>query len=181
MNCWKSINLEKEYGRQWLKYISFLISLLTFITLYVPFSIIHGETNTNDSGIVYFIIALITLPILHTLSHMMPLIIAKKPVKMVFHKNRNRTPVLTYCTNAHISKTMSLLVAIAPTFFITLPGIMMSWLVVDYYVYTLILTSIHVGMTYVDFLYIHHIAKAPKKSFVENGNNGFDILLKESS
>src|SRR5699024_8819702 len=83
-------------------------------------------------------------------------------------------------TKSQLTKKVSLMVALAPTILITIPGIAASYMVADFYVYILLFTSVHIGISFIDFLYVVNIAKAPKKSFIENDRNGFDILIKAS-
>ncbi|WP_099157336.1 DUF3267 domain-containing protein [Virgibacillus ndiopensis] len=178
MNCWKSININKEFGLNRIYFISFLIGLTTFIFLYVPFSIIHDSTNVNESGIIPFTAAIIMLPVLHSFMHILPLIMMKKRTKLNYKLKSRIKPSFTYFPMAYLTKPVSLFVALAPTLFITLPGLIASYLFHDFYVYILLFTSIHIGFSFMDFLYAIHIIKAPKRAFIENGNGGFDILVK---
>ncbi|MBT2218216.1 DUF3267 domain-containing protein [Virgibacillus dakarensis] len=178
MNCWKSINFKKEFGLTRIYTISFLISLLTFIFLYVPLSIIHGTTSVNESGIILFGIAFILLPAIHSFMHILPLIMTNKRAKTSDKAKKVMLPNLMYYPKSYLSKQLSLMVALAPTLFITIPGIVASYLFVDYYVYILLFTAFHIGISFSDFLYVIHITKAPKKALIENENDGFTILVK---
>ncbi|WP_106498101.1 DUF3267 domain-containing protein [Lentibacillus sp. Marseille-P4043] len=178
MNCWKSINLKKEFGLTRIYFISFLISIMAFIFLYVPLSIIHGSTKVNEAGIIPFGIAFIMLPIIHSFMHILPLILTNKRTKMNIKSKKMLLPKLTYHPIAYLSKPLSLFVSLAPTLFITIPGIVASYFFVDYYVYILLFSAFHIGISFTDFLYVVHITKAPKKSFIENEHDGFVILVK---
>lgn len=178
MNCWKSVNLVKEFGYNRLFLVSFLIGLLTFIVLYVPASIIHGTSHVKESGFLPFVIALLLLPTLHSLTHILPLIIMNKRVKVIYKTKKWIVPVFSYNTKYHLTKKASLIVAIAPTIFLTVPSMTASYISKDYYVYYLLFTAVHIGISFLDLLYINHIIKAPKKAFIENRNDEFDILIK---
>lgn len=178
MNCWKSVNLVKEFGYNRLFLVSFLIGLLTFIILYVPISIIHGASHVKETGFLPFIIALLFLPTLHSLTHILPLIIMNKRVKIFYKTNRWIVPVFRYKTKYHLTKTASLIVALAPTIFITIPAMTASYILKDYYVYFLLFTATHIGISFLDLLYVRHIIKAPKRAFIDNRNDEFDILIK---
>lgn len=180
MNCWKSINLTKEFGLNRLYIISLLTGLLAFIFLYVPFSILHGDIHVNESGIVPLIIGLIMLPTIHSFMHILPLIMMNKRVKLIYKTKNKALPLFTYHTKAHVTKKASLVVALAPTALITVPGMVASYFFSGFYVYILLFISVHIGISFVDFLYVVYISKAPKRSFIENDNNGFDILIKAS-
>lgn len=178
MNCWKTINFEKEFGQNRIHLISFLISILTFIILFVPYSIIHGTTSVNKNGFIPFAIVFAMLPSIHSFMHILPLIITNKRKKINEKSKSILRPKLTYYPKSYLSKELSLIVALAPTLFITIPGIVASFLFAEYYVLILVLTSLNVGVSFTDFLYVFHITKAPKKSLIENENDGFAILVK---
>lgn len=178
MNCWKSVNIAKEFGYNRIFLISFLIGLLTFIILYVPISILHGASQVKESGFLPFAMALLLLPTIHSLTHILPLIMMNKRIKIICKKKRWITPVFNYNTRYHLTKKTSLIVALAPTIFITVPGIVASYIFKDFYVYFLLFTAVHIGISFMDILYVSHILKAPKKAFIENRNDEFDILIK---
>lgn len=180
MNCWKSINLVKEFGYHRLLFVSFLVSLLAFIVLFVPVSISHHGSHVKESGLLIFIAALLLLPAAHSLAHIFPLIIMNKQVKVVCKMKNRFLPVFNYYTKYLLTKRTSLFVALAPTLFITIPGILVSCFYADYYVYILLFTAVHIGASFLDILYVFHIIKAPKKAYIEYANTGFDILLKAS-
>ncbi|SFA81399.1 Putative zincin peptidase [Lentibacillus halodurans] len=177
MNCWQNINFNKEFGINRLYLQSFLIGLLMFILLYIPFSVKHGTTDLEESGIIPLMIALFLLPIIHSFMHILPLIIMNKRARLIYRRNAIWFPIINYYTKKHLSKKASLLAAIAPTLLITIPGIMAIYLFSEYYIYFLIFTSAHAAMTFTDFLYIIYISKAPKRSYIENSTNEITILV----
>src|SRR5699024_1756358 len=177
MNCWKIITFNKEYGIMRLLLQSFLTTLLTFIVLYVPISIKHGATDMDESGLVPFIIMVCCLSIMHIFMHILSLIIMNKRARLIYQRHTIFFPIINYYTKKQLTKKVSLLAASAPTLFITIPSVAAAYLYSEYYVYFLILTSAHAAMTFTDFLYIYYIAKAPKRSIIENRNNEMTILI----
>ncbi|MGJ9459326.1 DUF3267 domain-containing protein [Oceanobacillus sp. CF4.6] len=178
MNCWKSINISKEIGQNRLMLISIIIGVLAFVLLFVPISLLHGLTSINEAGIIPFIIALLLLPIIHAFMNMLPLIMMQKRIKIYFKSKVKWFP--SFHTEAHLSKLESLMVSLAPTLFITIPGLVASLVFPNDYVYILLFTCIHIGITSIDFLFVHHIIKAPKRAYIQNVHDGLDILLKEN-
>lgn len=178
MNCWKTINFNKEFGINRLYLLSFLTGLLSFIFLYVPFTVMHSTTNINEFGIFPLMLALLLLPLVHALLHILPLIMMNNRTKLIYSRKNKIFPIINYYTRKPVSKKVSLLAAFAPTIFITIPGIMATCLIAEYYVYFLLFTSVHIAMTFTDFLYIINISRAPKRSLIENNNNEFAILVK---
>lgn len=180
MNCWKSVHLEKEFGLSYLRAMSFIISITAFIFSYLILSIYHGSHYVKETGVFIFLAAILLLPFLHILTHILPLILLKKPVKFTFYKKNRLVPVCTYYTRTYLTKKVSILVALSPTFLVTLPLIGLSFYFVDYYVYILLIVSLHLGMSFTDFLYVRQLANAPSKALVDNGVGQFDVLLKEA-
>ncbi|GAA0447893.1 MAG: DUF3267 domain-containing protein [Bacillota bacterium] len=180
MNCWKSINLAKEFGKSRLYLVSFLTALLSFIFLYVPITLAQGTNEVNEQGIIPFLLLLVLLPTVHSCMHILPLILMNKRIKVIFKMKYNVFPVFYYYTKYHLTKKAYLLVALAPTILITIPGLVASYYFIDYSVYIIILTSANIGIAFIDLLYVAYLWKAPKRSLIENreDGNGFDILIR---
>ncbi|WP_026905664.1 DUF3267 domain-containing protein [Paucisalibacillus globulus] len=177
MNCWKSVNLDKQYGLKWINLISIFTALLSFIILNVPFSIFHQVNQVNDSGIILFLLAIILLPTLHSFMHILPLFLFKRRINLIILRKK-ALPVFTFYTDTHISKNAFIISALAPTLIITIPGLIATLVFPNIYIYFLLITSLNIGISFLDYLTIFHLIKAPKNAFIENGNEGFDILLK---
>ena len=177
MNCWKSVNLDKQYGLKWITLVSIFTALLSFIILNVPFSILHQVNQVNDSGIILFLVAIVLLPTLHSFMHILPLFLLKRRINLIILRKK-ALPVFTFYTDSHISKNSFIISALAPTILITIPGIIATLLFPSIYIFFLLITSLNIGMSFLDYLTILHLIKAPKNSFIENGDEGFDILLK---
>lgn len=178
MNCWKSYNFKKEIGLHRLYLISTLIGILAFIILYVPYSIIHDSIKVNEFGIIPLMIATFLLPAIHSFIHVFSLKILNKRAKIGMEHNFKWIPIFTYYTKTHVTKKVSLLSACAPTIFVTIPGLAACFIFAEFFVYILLFTSLHIGITFIDFWYIHHVIRAPRQSFIQKDKDGFDILLK---
>lgn|SRR5699024_4129696 len=176
MYCWKSINVHKDFGLSWLYMTSFLIILFSFSVLYIPLSIVHKTATIQEIGILYLLIALLFLPCIHSFMHILPLMVMHKHTSIAFGAKHKILPTVHYHTKKYLTKKEFLIVTLAPTVLITIPGIITSYLFADYYVYILLFTSVHIGVTFQDSLYLIHLTKAPKRSFIENGTAGIDIL-----
>ncbi|MFZ3577314.1 DUF3267 domain-containing protein [Virgibacillus sp. DJP39] len=181
MNCWKSINFTKEFGMNRLYFLSFLIGLLSFVFLFVPVSSIHGTAHVSETGIIPFLGLVILMPTIHSFMHILPLIMMNKRVKIYFNLKKSIVPTFKYPAKTFLSKPISLMAAFAPMLFLTIPGIIASLIFVDFYVYILLYTVIHIGSSFTDYLYILQIIKAPKRAYIENQKEGFAILVKAKS
>src|SRR5699024_8632957 len=83
MYCWKTININKDMVLSWLYITSFLVSLFIFSVMYIPFSIIHKMASIQEIGILYLFIALLFLPLIHSLMHVLPLIVTNNHTRLV--------------------------------------------------------------------------------------------------
>lgn len=131
----------------------------------------------NEIGVLPLLIAICLLPTIHSLVHILTLILMKQRVKVKYKRKFKIIPILNYYTRTYITKKVSFINLIAPTVFITVPGILACYLISDYYLYILLFTCLHIGLTYIDFWCLSHIMKSPKKAIIQNESEGFDILL----
>ncbi|MDL4842754.1 DUF3267 domain-containing protein [Aquibacillus rhizosphaerae] len=177
MNCWKTVNVNREVGINRIYLISLLLGLLSFIFLYIPFSIIHQSNNFKDHGIFPLLIGLALLPLVHKLTHILPLILTNKKVKIKWRLKSKFFPVFFLSTKTKMSKQTSIFTLLAPTLFLTIPGLISSYLFVDYFAYFLIFTAVNIGLSFTDFIYASKFLSAPRKCIVENDDDGYDILV----
>ncbi|API91086.1 MULTISPECIES: DUF3267 domain-containing protein [Virgibacillus] len=180
MNCWKSINLAKDFGRNRLLLMSSLITLFSFILLYVSITIAQGSTaEVSEAGIIPFLLLLLLLPTIHSSMHILPLILMNRRMKIIFKLKNGCFPVFYYYTKYHLTKKAYFIVALAPTILLTIPGVVASYYFNNYSVYILLLTSANIGIAFIDLLYISYLWKAPKQSVIESSEdgNGLDILI----
>ncbi|SDJ43097.1 DUF3267 domain-containing protein [Salimicrobium halophilum] len=177
MNCWKSVNINKEFGLNRIYLFSVLIGLLSFLFLFIPLSMYHGTNDVKDYGLLPVVVVLFLLPLLHRLMHMLPLMLTYKRMKVFFKFRRRFFPTFFYQCKSKLSKRTSILMALGPTLFITIPSYMMAFMFPDYFVYFMIITSVNVAMSFTDFLYLYHFMKAPRRCIIENAKDGYDILI----
>ncbi|MBM7571448.1 DUF3267 domain-containing protein [Aquibacillus albus] len=178
MNCWKTINVNREFGINRIYVVSFLIGLLSFIFLYLPFSIIHQSHELKDHGVFPLLLGLVLLPLVHNLMHILPLILINRRMKIKWHIKYKIFLIISSLPKSKMSKQTTLFSLLAPTLFLTVPGLITSYLFTDYYAYFLIFTAFNIGLSFTDFLCASKLIKAPKKCIVENFNDGFDILVR---
>ncbi|MBP2004131.1 DUF3267 domain-containing protein [Halobacillus andaensis] len=178
MNCWKTVNINKEFGLNRVYLMSFLTGLMSFLFLYLPFSIMHGTQDVKDHGFLPLVVILLFLPSIHRLMHILPLLLTYKKVKVHFAVVNRITPTFSYQCKSKLSKRTSILMAMAPTFFITTPALVMSFVFPGYFAYLVILASVNIGLSFSDFLYLNQFIRAPRQCIIENAKDGYDILIR---
>ncbi|MFB1051105.1 DUF3267 domain-containing protein [Paraliobacillus sp. JSM ZJ581] len=177
MNCWKTVNVQKEVGINRIYLLSFLIGFLSFIFLFVPFSIFHQTSNLKDHGIFPFILSLVLLPLVHKLSHYIPLLFSNRTFKIKCRVNKKKFPIISILSTAKMSKLTSIISLLAPTLIITIPCLIASYLFPNHFVYFLIYASINIGLSSTDYIYMNRFLRAPRKCIVENDGSSYDILI----
>ncbi|RWZ55228.1 DUF3267 domain-containing protein [Halobacillus fulvus] len=178
MNCWKTVNINKEFGLNRVYFLSFLTGLLSFILLYLPVSMFHGTHDMNDHGFLPLLIILFFLPSMHRLMHILPLAMVYKKFHVQFKFRKRIIPTFTYQCKSKLSKKTSIMMALSPTFLITVPALVASSVFPNYYAYFIIFAAVNIGLSFSDFLYLNYFAKAPKKCIIENAKEGYDILVR---
>ncbi|MCA0983890.1 DUF3267 domain-containing protein [Halobacillus yeomjeoni] len=179
MNCWKSVNINKEFGLNRVYLMSFLTGLLSFLLLYLPFAMLHGTHDMNDHGFLPLLVILFCLPSMHRLMHILPLALFYKKFKVNFKFKKRFVPTFTYQCKSKLSKKTSIIMALAPTVFITMPALVMSLVFPHYFAYLILFAAVNIGLSFSDFLYLNHFAKAPRKCVIENAKEGYDILIQQ--
>lgn len=178
MNCWKSVNITKELGVSRIYMMSLLLGLMSFIILYLPISMYHHSHSVKDYGILPLFFVLFFLPTIHKLMHIIPLLLMYKRVRIEWRLVKGIMPTFSYRTMSVLSKRTSILMAIAPTVFLTIPAIISSGVFPSFFTYFLIFSAVNIGLSFTDFLYVNQFLKAPRKCIIENAREGFDILIK---
>lgn len=177
MNCWKTVNMNKEYGQERIYFVSMLVGLLMFMLLYVPISIFHHYALADDDAFLPFAVALLLLPTIHSSLHVLSCLVLGRSIRIIPKRKFQVIPMFYFCTKSHESKMMSVLIAMAPTIFLTLPGLAASFMFKDVYVFILILTAANIGLSLKDFIYAAHLLRAPKRCRISNRVSSLDILI----
>ncbi|MRG86920.1 DUF3267 domain-containing protein [Salinibacillus xinjiangensis] len=180
-NCWKTVNISREIGQGRIYIMSSFMALLAFILLFLPYSIYHHNVLIKDHGLLPLIITLLTLPLVHKLTHVIPLILCYRRIKVHLHLTMGFIPTLTCKLRSFLSKKTTMFMWLGPTLFLTIPGIVAAIVLPSYYPYILLYTAINIGLSFKDFVYIKQIVNAPKKCLIEEAKDGYDILIKNST
>ncbi len=176
MNCWKSIDISRQYGLHRITLVSFIITLLSFIVLFLTFSLIYHDTTVSSANFGWFILGLAGMFTMHKLCHVLPLIMTKNQVKLRW-KLKCYMPYMKIQTKKPFTKIQSFAVLMAPFAIITTASIILAHTFPSYYHYFSMLAAVNIGLCIPDFLYIKMIQRAPSKCQIEELENGYDILI----
>lgn len=177
MNCWKTINITKQYGSQRLFILSFLTMLLTFIILYVSVTYLFMSNTLYDNYFYLLLIAIWLMHPLHKFIHLIPLLPLGARVKKTIIFKYLLFPMINIRIHDPIPKWLFLITLLAPFFGISALLILGCIAYPHYLHYLTILLAYHIGLCVPDFLSVKNTLFSPKNSFIEENDDGFEILV----
>ncbi|WP_163101699.1 DUF3267 domain-containing protein [Peribacillus alkalitolerans] len=176
MNCWKSINLSKQYGLPKIMILSLLTMLLSFAVIYTFLSVGINPEKLNDDRYVWLFLGILIIYPLHKLLHYLPLMKNLDKVKWYMGPYKY-FPIFSIRVTEPIHKNLFILALISPFIIITACLSAGALLFEHYAHYFTILLSLHMGLCVSDFISIKNILGSPNRCFIEENENGYEILV----
>ncbi|MBS4188770.1 DUF3267 domain-containing protein [Bacillus sp. FJAT-49705] len=177
MNSWKTINFSKQYGSQRLFILSSLTMLLTFILAYVPAQFLFKAKTLQDNYFILLLFGLWLIYPLHKLFHYLPIAHHSKKIKKMLTIRYGIFPIIQIKVFEPISKWQFIIALFMP--FVVINSLI-AWacFIFPHYVhYFTILLAFHVGICLSDIICVKNVLFAPKSSYIEENDDGFEILL----
>ncbi|WP_445486572.1 DUF3267 domain-containing protein [Niallia sp. 03133] len=181
MNCWKTINLQKQYGLQRLFIISSLTMIMTFLFLYVPITTFFAQNNLNGNHFILFLLCMFFIYPIHKLLHLLPLLSLGNKIEKTFDIQYRFLPLIYIRANEPIRKFHFLISSITPFIVINVFLIACCFLFTHYVHYFLILFAYHFGICVPDAVRMKNLWRSPSKCYVEENEDGFEILVNKIS
>ncbi|WP_050614234.1 DUF3267 domain-containing protein [Bacillus testis] len=179
MHCWKSVNLNKQYGPQRMFIISLLTMLLSFTTIYALVSAGLSKGTLHDDYALLFMAGIFMLYPLHKVLHLLPLLFAFNKLK-IQSKQHFYIPQFTIRVKDPISKMLFLFSLLTPFVVVTGTCLYFALRLPAYAHYFTILLSLHIGLCASDAITLFNILRSPRCSYVEENDEGFEILVREA-
>lgn len=177
MSCWKSINLSKDYGLPRISILSLLVMLGSFVFIYLSLSMVYKTVELQDNYVLAFLSGLLLVPAAHQFLHILPAWLFFKRASLKL-KKKYGLPVVYTRFHQSMSKQLSLVCLSAPFLILTSTFMLCSYWLPEYMHYFSMMSAINIGLSVTDFIYILLFLKAPKRCYIENFNDGFDILIR---
>jgi hypothetical protein len=177
MNNWKSINITRQYGNERIAWLSMITILISFIMIYTAFKVIFSKSPLHDDQILLFFVAILLLYPVHKLLHFLPLILQYKKIKIFFPYKWNVMPVIHIKIHDPIPKQLFVFSLLIPFFIVSLLLAAGALIYPQYAHYFTILLSFHLGLCVHDFIVIKNLFGSPTRSFVEEHEAGYNILV----
>ncbi len=176
MHCWKSINVKKQYGFYRIFMLSSILVLTVFSFLHIVTQII-SDTVLYDHYFSLFIIGFFFMYPIHKLFHALPLIRYINQIQIRTRFQFYFVPIMSVRVKKPIPKLSFLMALISP--FVVINGVLLIGAATfpNYAHYFTILTAYHSGICLVDFLYAKCLFKSPKGAFIEEYDEGYEILV----
>ncbi|MFD1739116.1 DUF3267 domain-containing protein [Bacillus salitolerans] len=178
MNCWKTINLSKDYGFHRLFFLSFLTAIIAFIVNFLLLQFIFSTNQLEDNGLIYVLVSAFLLYPLHQIIHISVLRMLGKKVHVRL-KRRGFLPIITIKHCQLLSKQTAIFSVLSPLLTITTVLIILIMFFPSYIHYFSILLALNLGVCVTDLLYSYQFMKAPKRCYMEESNGGYDILIQK--
>lgn len=178
MHCWKSYNVDKKYHFNRHFFISTLIALLFFITIYVPVQII-ANAPLQDQNFLVFLTAFILIYPIHKLLHFLAIANYYKHLRLEMCIYFRFLPIVDIKVTNPIPTIRFAFALICPFFIINLILSACMYIFPEYVHYLTILLAYHMGICAVDLHYLKSLYSSPKDSLLEETERGYEILVKE--
>ncbi|ARK29167.1 DUF3267 domain-containing protein [Halalkalibacter krulwichiae] len=180
MNCWKTIRVTRDYGSLRLMMYSGTTMLLSFLFYYLVVSTVIPTNELTNISFFALITSIISIVYIHKCLHLLPIWLCGKKATIKVHW-LYIIPILSIKTTKPLPRNLYLLALLTPIFIMTSIGALAITVFPMYLALISILSSIHFGIAFYDVIYASYLIKAPKKSFVEDHDEGFHILIKQQA
>ncbi|WP_096440308.1 DUF3267 domain-containing protein [Alteribacter populi] len=174
MNCWKTVSITQDIGRFRLWFLSGMMMLLYFLLYFLIIRTLFSGVPLVDYGAGFLFICLASVIPTHMFLHCLPIWMVGK--KATLGVRTNRWPFLYFTAKQPLAKRLSILAICSPAIFITSGSIFTAIAFPHLLHYTALISAVNVGICMYDFLYFKHIKSAPKRSWIEEYDDGFHIL-----
>lgn len=179
MNCWKTLNVKKQYGFDRI----FLLSSIAVLAVFTVFHIIIGmigEVPFSDRLFPVFLAAFFLVYPVHKMLHFIPLIRYRKNLDFSVKKLFLFVPALSLFVKEPIPKTNFILALLMPFILLNAALLAGAYTFPAYAHYFSILFAFHCGLCYIDLIYVKHLMRSPKTCLVEETAHGYEILIPPS-
>ncbi|MEO4054569.1 DUF3267 domain-containing protein [Solibacillus sp. CAU 1738] len=176
MHCWKTINIEYEYGTTRLVLFSTITFFLVFCFSYVGVSHNFPSRHHDDYFIVFFL-ALFALYPLHKLIHYIALLDYRKKLAFRWRIQYRFIPVLHMRLKDTIPKNRYVFALLAPFLFLNSLLLVLAVNYTQYAHYTCILLGLHCSICFIDLLNVKNLWNSPPNAVIEETPKGYEILV----
>lgn len=176
MQCWKSINIKRQYGYDRIFLISSFIVFLVFSFMYIGITFFVDSGSSSEYFFIFLLSFLAVYPV-HKLLHYLPLASQKGRVRIIRYNQYRIVPMFVIRICEPIQKQRFILALLLPFLCLStlfLVGMLMFPAFAHYF---LLLFAYHCGMSVMDLIYVKELIHSPKKAWIEEIEDGYEILV----
>lgn len=176
MQCWKSINIRRQYGYDRLFLISSFIVFLIFSFAYIGLSFVSESTRSSEYFIIFVASFLAVYPV-HKLLHYIPLSRLKGRVKLKRSMHFGVIPMFMIKICEPIGKSRFIFALLLPFLVLSTVFLLGIYIFPEFAHYFILLFAYHCGMCVIDLIYVKELIRSPKKAWIEEIEDGYEILV----
>lgn len=175
MHCWKTINIEREYGTTRLYFLATIIFVLVFCFSYISFSYNFNGQHIDRFLWLFLIIIPFVYP-LHKVLHYFALLKHRKLVIFRFKIQYHFIPIIHM--RLHSIPKRSYLIALITPFIVINSLLLLGGFIIPLYAhYFSAILALHCSICLMDILYLKNLMYAPKDAIIEETPRGYEILV----
>ena len=176
MHCWKTINIEREYGTTRLFLLGIMLFVLVFCFSYIAFSFnFNGQHIDRYLWLVFLVIPF--LYPLHKFLHYIALFQYKKSLILRLKVQYYFIPVIRMRLENGIPKKSYIFALVTPFIIINTCLVIGGFSIPQYAHYFSGLLALHCSICLMDFLYVKNLMSAPNNAIIEETPRGYEILV----
>lgn len=176
MHCWKTINVQYEYGTTRLFLLSVICFILVFCFAYIGLSYNYADPHHDQHFIATILITPFIYP-LHKALHFIMLMDYRKSIVFRFKIRHYFVPVLHMRLQQTIPKWRYVIVLLTPFLFLNVLLIAFGIYAQHFAHYISFFLAFHTSICLIDLLYVKHLLRAPKNALIEETPRGYEILV----
>lgn len=176
MHCWKTINIEREYGTARLVLLAITLFVLVFCFSYIAFSFNFNGKHIDR----YLWLVLLVLPFvypMHKILHYIALFQYRKSLVFRFKIQYFVVPIIRMRLQNGIPKRSYIIALVTPFVIINSALIAGGISFPQYAHYYSGLLAFHCCICLMDFLYVKNLMSAPNNAIIEETPRGYEILV----
>lgn len=176
MHCWKTINIEREYGTTRFYLLTSILFVLVFCFSYILFSFNYKGRHVDRFLWLILTIIPFIYPI-HKFLHYLVLFNYRKSIKLRLKIQYLFIPILQLRLRQGIPKRNYIVALLTPFIVLNTAIIIGGFSIPQYAHYFSLLLALHCSICLMDFLYVNHLMSAPSNAIIEETPRGYEILV----
>ncbi len=176
MHCWKTINIEREYGTTRLFLLATIIFVLVFCFSYITFSFNFTGRHVDRYLWLLLLVTFLVYP-LHKALHYIALLKHRKSLVFRFKIQYYFLPIVHMRLQHSIPKRTYMIALVTPFLIINSLIIWGGFTFPLYAHYFSGLLALHCSICLMDFLYVKNLMSAPNNAIIEETPRGYEILV----